>query len=537
MFFYGALTFVLIRGIITSVREIPVRAKSNGDFNAMTNKVERLIHTPVQEDMDARISAKMAADEAARREKARKSIERRDKVENAKAATIGFAGGLLTKGGTTFGRIKDNVTGRWEQFKLNRELKKEERRNDGRSNGRKAAIAGLIAVPLIGLGAYGANQGWFSGDNAPNVNDKATAASGSMNSDELRKNLTVETVDQNCVAIVKNNGGKTFNYNGSEYVKFDVASVEPVVADKESQVTRLWSDAISNPIENKDNKEKAQAEINRAICEDPEVGVMVANAFARMETDGVKLVDLNPWLAAYNVDPSAAQNQLNDKAAEFMPLTLNPGMDVQVALKKNQEYGQLSSKLVELLSRFSNEGRQTIDSQYNYELTDGGLSVGTFSEIGLNPDQYSADINMFEVTHKTDNGEECKMVFGFNVFDKRVVGGETGCEPAQPEATEAPVTPYVPVTPTTPETPYTPPTKTWTPKVDTHYTVPGPAGTTRDIQPAPTVPATPDNGSANPVGGVTQPAPVVSPQPTAPPTIVVPIETPPATGTEPVPQG
>ena len=181
-----------------------------------------------------------------------KRIERREKVENAKAATVGFLGGAVVAGQSKFGAIKDNITNRWEAFKLNRAAKRIEREeNGGRTTGRRAAIAGLVAAPLLLVGAYGANHGWFNG--AETKNDTASAASDTMNTDELRKNLTVKTVDQNCVAIVKGNGGKAFNYNGSEYVKFDVASTEPVVSDKESQTSRLWSDAVSNPIENKDN--------------------------------------------------------------------------------------------------------------------------------------------------------------------------------------------------------------------------------------------------------------------------------------------
>ncbi len=397
-------------------------------------------------------------------EKELKRENRAERVANAKAAAVGFAGGAVVAANSRFGKIKDAITGKVTEFKINREARRLEREanRDNNSNKRRLAVAAAVAVPLIALGTWGANHGWFN--SGPAGKETANAAGNSMSTEELRRNLTVKSNEQNCIAVVKNTGGKTFNYNNSEYVKFQVASSEPVVADKESQDSRLWSDAVSNPIVEKDNKEGAQREINRAICEDPEVGIMVANAFARMETDGVKLVDLNPWLAAYNVDPTNAQNELNDKAAAFMPLEQNPGMDLQTALAKNGEYSQLAGKLVTLLSRFSNDGRKTFESKYNYELTDAGLTVGSFSEIGYSKDQYSADVNQFSITHKPGNGQgkdgECKMVIGFNVFDKRFVGGETNCEapapaeqPAQPTSEEPTATPEQPgFTPEQPQT-------------------------------------------------------------------------------------
>lgn len=323
--------------------------------------------------------------------------------------------------------------------------------DSGITKGQAAVVVGVGVAAVLGI--VGRNV--LFGDE-----QKVDAAPSAQIGDEVRGALTVNTTSVDCVKVVEQTGmGRTYNRGDSQQpdkgVVFDVGALHPVAsANAPGADDRLWSDAISPPfhVDKKDNK-ALLAETEASICEDPVLGATVANLFVNMQVQGIKVVDLNPWLKPFEGDAA----NINDRAVEFMPLlnNNNPSQDqLKQAVDKSREYQKIAEKLGTLLERFKNNGVGNGKTVLNFHLVAGGLVAGALPEVGLNPDQFdNAEALMLVLDSK--NGQ-CLAQIGFNTGDKRPE--EFECQPVTTTTTitvesKPPGTPPMSFrTTTTPET-------------------------------------------------------------------------------------
>ena len=303
-----------------------------------------------------------------------------------------------------------------------------------------------------------------------------------------------------CVNIVTSTGGKVID---GAYALF-VNTILKV--DKGNPDLRQWSDALSTPLKGATAAEM-RTWINRAICEEPVIGVSLAHLFAHLQVGGVTVLSLQStdWLKPFAVDAS----QINDLVASYTPLTVwhlkNPSKqdspdDVwQAALKANAAYQEVASRLVFLLSRYQLGQVMNINSTHHYHLVGGGLTADNIPEVEISTVPDTLPSLVFFLTEKT----ACVpiSVLAFNTGDKRPMLGDIpqSCAPLLPPPPPAPVAPVTPQTPTggggggTPGCTHdcggTPPcvadcAKIWS------QSVPHPDGVTRQGNDAPEVPQT-----------------------------------------------
>lgn len=364
------------------------------------------------------------------------------------------------------------------------------------------ASAMLLAVVLAVPAFFQAG----STSNTPSVNDESRQA--------IIDALTVSTIsaDAEC---------ETDEYG---LVKFQVGALQPVPDP------RLWSDALSTP-NTGENAEEARDELQKAICEDPLEGTSFLTFFATdvrqllMETEGVDILDLNPWLQPYATETS----EINVTAAAFMPLldvTDPSDMQVDEAMAQNRAWQQEAAYVNTLLDRFEATGIEARKSIVNYHLAIGGLVVGSLPAVERNDIQEDLDSLVFSLTEK-DVCEEL-LVIGANMGDKRPELFEAKeCEsPAPPPSTSPGPTPSPSCPPDKPNGEYpvckdgpsaipTTPPGGGGPAPEQSDPVGPPAGGEPPVvytpppTPAPTGP---------PAGSTPDPAPAPTLQPSAPPT-------------------
>jgi len=242
-------------------------------------------------------------------------------------------------------------------------------------------------------------------------------------SDELKALLDASSVPMiDCVSVVEETGGVTVDDTYPLFVKtfLDV--------DAKDASLRKWSDALSTPLKGK-TPEKMHQWLNRAICEEPLVGVSLAHLFAHLEVSGVSILSLQStdWLKPYAVDA----NQIDELTAQFVPLEVwklqNPGKspsnDQYVeALNANHDYQALASKLVFLLSRYQLAGVKSINSTHHYHLVAGGLRADGIPPVEVSTAKDTYPSLVFYLTEKT----ACKpiSVLAFNTGDKRPMLGD-----------------------------------------------------------------------------------------------------------------
>lgn len=248
-----------------------------------------------------------------------------------------------------------------------------------------------------------------------------------------------------CVKIVTSTGGTVID---GSYTLF-VNTILKV--DQGNPDLRQWSDALSTPLKGMTAAEM-RTWINRAICEEPVIGVSLAHLFAHLQIEGVSVLSLqtSDWLKPFAVDAS----QINDLVGHYTPLTVwrlqNPSKqdipdDVYVAaVKANHAYQEVASRLVFLLSRYQLGQVMNINSTHHYHLVAGGLTADNIPEVEISTAVDSRPSVAFFLTEKT----ACKpiSVLGFNTGDKRPMLG------AIPQSC-ASLKPPVPSTPSQPHTP------------------------------------------------------------------------------------
>jgi hypothetical protein len=322
--------------------------------------------------------------------------------------------------------------------------------------------------------------------------------------DELRELLTVNNEDLSAVDC-ETDGLATGTMqvaelpNGDKVVVSKVNSTLLVVTDTRTQDNRLFSDGIANPMTSAEytdaNKEALEAEFAATMCEDPIVASMVANQFANMEVNGVKVVDLNPWLEAYQ----GSTDEINDNAAELMPafgkdVSEMSDEEVLAAFEARQEHTELAEKLATLINRFENSGiEDDLTTALNYHVEAGGLTVGQMPEIALNDVQYEGNFLVFQL--KLKDGR-CLEAFVINPNDQRTGEVDICDVPETPEKTP----PTTGTTPPTHTTPTTPPT-TGPPSSSTTIPVKKDDGVLPDTGiPADQDPGTPDVPGVGPAG-------------------------------------
>lgn len=258
-----------------------------------------------------------------------------------------------------------------------------------------------------------------------------------------------------CVAIVRDTNGSLVE---DTYPLFVKALLE---VDAKDANLRKWSDALSTPLKGA-SPDEMRTWLNRAICEEPIIGVSLAHLFANLEVQGVSILELQKtdWLKPFAVDAS----EIDNLVANYVPLEewrlQNPGKtpteeQYVESLTANHEYRSMASKVIFLLSRYQMAGVTTINSKHHYHLVAGGLRADGIPEVGISKEADNLPSLVFYLTEKT----ACKpiSVLGFNTGDKRPMLGETpnSCEDLQPK-------PKPTVTPK--PKPSTPPTTTPKPK-------------------------------------------------------------------------
>ncbi len=210
--------------------------------------------------------------------------------------------------------------------------------------------------------------------------------------------------------------------NGKELVVPKVNSTLGVDSTIRTQDNRLFSDSMANSMTSAeftdDNKESLEAEFGATMCEDPIIASMVANQFANMEVNGIKVIDLNPWLEGYQGDAST----INDNAAKLMPaFGSDPSVmsedEVLAAVKAREQHTALAEQLATLINRFENSGiEDDLTTTLNYRLVAGGLTVGQMPEVALNDVQYAGNFLVFRLTLKDGR---CLEAFVINPNDQR----------------------------------------------------------------------------------------------------------------------
>lgn len=238
-----------------------------------------------------------------------------------------------------------------------------------------------------------------------------------------------------CTTIVANTGGTVIDGTYTLFVN-TILEVDPNNAD-----LRKWSDALSTVLKGS-TKEEMRDWLERAICEEPVIGISLAHLFAHLEIGGTSVLSLQStdWLEFANVDAS----EINDLVAQYTPLTVwhlenlgssedAPEEVYQAAYQANHDYQKIASKLIYLLSRYELGTVTSINSTHHYHLVAGGLTADGIPEVEVSHEVDSRDSLVFYLTEKT----ACKpiSVLAFNTGDKRPMLGsipET-CEPLQPK--------------------------------------------------------------------------------------------------------
>ena len=281
----------------------------------------------------------------------------------------------------------------------------------------------------------------LAGDGAtdPDSNDPITL------SPELKALLDAANapLDQySCEKIVADTGGTVVDGTYTLFVNTLLA------VDEGNLDLRQWSDALSTVLKGS-TPEEMRTWLNRAICEEPVIGVSLAHLFAHLKVGDVSVLSLQStnWLKPFAVEAS----EINDLVAQYTPLTVwrlqNLGKqdipeDVYLAaLKANHEYQELASRLVFLLSRYELARVMSIDSTHHYHLVAGGLTADNIPEVEISNEVDSRPALVFYLTEKT----ACKpiSVLGFNTGDKRPMLGSIpeSCETLVPPVNPPPVSP------------------------------------------------------------------------------------------------
>lgn len=346
---------------------------------------------------------------------------------------------------------------------------------------------GIIAlVLLLAIGAWAI---WFRGDTSNDDSDEQDTEQVELTED-IKRALTIADGDELKCGDVDANG----------LVSFKLESKEKVVPAG----PRLWSDSLGLPV-NGEDAVRGLNETQYVIWHGPDVGVTYAHFFAKLSVGDMKLVELNPWLADYNVDDS----QINDQAASFL-LVDNPNDDdYKNAHKRNKDYQELACKVNTLLDRFHVAGiAPDRPSTLNYRLKAGGLSIGPkgLSEVESTTDVDRRPAIVLELTSKT--AKPCEPVFaiGINVGDKRpelfapAPKQSEDCVPKTTTPKES--TPSISTTPntttTTPSTSTTTKTTETTPSTSTSTTTTTTSTTTTTTSTTTTETSPPKNPDGGP---------------------------------------
>lgn len=260
-------------------------------------------------------------------------------------------------------------------------------------------------------------------------------------SPELKALLDVANVPLDefvCTKIVEDTGGKVVEGTYALFVN------TLLKVDEGNLDLRQWSDALSNALKGS-TPEEARNWLNRAICEEPAIGIPLAHLFAKLKVNGTSVLSLQStdWLEFANVDAS----EINDLIAKFVPLTVwkleNPSKqdipdEVYVAaLEANHEYQEIAFRLLRLLSNYQLAPQiMSIDSTHHYHLVAGGLTADGIPEIEVSHEVDNRPALVFYLTEKT----ACKpiSVLAFNMGDKRPM---LGAVPDSCEVFVPPVTP------------------------------------------------------------------------------------------------
>lgn len=328
------------------------------------------------------------------------------------------------------------------------------------------------------------------------------------------------TINALTVTTVPANASCTTDANG--LVPWNIGTLKPV-----GDGGRKWSDSVELPFTSSDPAQ-VLAEVLKTNCENPEFGIMNANAFANLELGDVKVLDLNPWLQPF---AGNGDTVINAKAASYVTLldVKNPSeAQVAEAAKKNKEYQEVAAKVNTLILKFVLGGVHSDRSIKNYHLLAGGLTVGTLPAIGLNDHQEGLSALQL---YLTDKGQaKCFAKIGYNLGDRRWEQFTCSTPPAKPTppgSTPTPGTSTHPGTPpgTTPpggcKTGCTPTTPTTTPPTTNppHECVPPkPYGTWPNCY-GPKSPAPQPSGVEKPTNN-----PVGPPQNTPPPPKSTPLQ-------------
>ena len=394
-----------------------------------------------------------------------------------------------------------------------------------------AIVAGLVSVGVI-----------------THLNNQATAnTTPNTISQELKDLLDVASApleESECPAIVERTGGPVVE--GTYYPLL----LETLKGVKEGDSSlRQWSDALSIPLKGSTAEEK-RTYVQRAICDEPLIGVSFANLMANLEVEGVRVVDIQStdWLKPFAGDAS----KINDLVAGFMPVTQwqlenigkqdTPEDVYRAGEKANLEYQEVASRLNLLLSKYELGDVKGIASTHHYHLVSGGLVADSIPEVGISSEVDNRPTLVFYLTKKTD---ECTplSVLGFNVGDKRPL---LGAAVSLCEEVTAPGTPGTPGTPGVPGTPGTPENPECTENCGPGITPKNPSadpGGGPNSDPGPGIyipqaqmeqpPSTPRVDPAPPIS--TPPAATPDPTPAPAPEPSAPVQTAPETGCTPMP--
>ena len=278
---------------------------------------------------------------------------------------------------------------------------------------RRPLTVGLILMLIVGLLAGALS---LIGASAPN------AAAGTTNTPDLSviEELTVHTASYSCA--VDSNG----------LVSWKVATLPAPGQDQ-----RKWSYSPQTPFVSTDPAGML-AEVQKAVCNDPVFGSMVANYFANLKLGTDAVVDFNPWLKPFAGDPKIV---VAERAGYYLPLrNVDPknvtSAQAADAAAKNKEWQGVANLVNTLLSRPHLAGVHAELSVLSYRVAVGNLIAG-IPVIELSPTQESLPALILVVDEKQVG---CILRMGFNTGDKRVE--QFAC-----------TTPRIPGTPTTPGTP------------------------------------------------------------------------------------
>jgi hypothetical protein len=229
---------------------------------------------------------------------------------------------------------------------------------------------------------------------SPTTVTPETTIPGTISQETLQA-LTVTTVEANkCLELVG---------SGDGYVGWDIGALKRTVPDG----PRLWNDSISIPLGEAGAEPSTMfREFQTNVCEDPILGSTWAYMFAHMEIGGVRVIDLNPWLEPFAVEPE----EINDVARSFVPLVdvANPSTEQQTAAAEaNRSWQAYALRIVTLFERFTVGDVQSWTSVWNMHLTGGGVIVGNFPEVGVNPNQEALPALILSVTERISARRSC----------------------------------------------------------------------------------------------------------------------------------